>query len=232
MDKIVGGLEAAERADELLNIGKRIEIEDTKMQRWVNSEQKRSEEVFRGLGEKVRLQAEAEHREIVQLISDETGAVRGDVHKMLGEIEEAVKGAEGSVITLDKKTEEQVGEVKKALEEGLVKVQGEVMEKVKGGAEEMKKEIAEDAEKKAAEMRKEVEAEAAKKAKEMIENEIKEVKGKLEKMEKQEKEKEGIDWDALRKKGGVEGAGEGGGPEEEKPKDEGGEDSGIGKLVD
>mmetsp|Transcript_5647 Transcript_5647/g.11296 ORF Transcript_5647/g.11296 Transcript_5647/m.11296 type:complete len:1400 (+) Transcript_5647:83-4282(+) len=214
LDKIVGSLEAQAQADELVNLGKRIEIEDKKMQRFVNDTQRRSEEKIRGLGETVRLQAEAEHRDIVQLISDETGAVRGDIHNMLGEIEEAVKGAEGSVVTLDKKTEEQVGEVKKALEEGLEKVKGDVekeVEKIKGGEEEMKKTLKEEAEKT---------------AKELIENEIKEVKGKLESMEKKDKERE-VDWAALRKKAAT-------APEIEKPvvqeKKAEGEDNG--RLVD
>ncbi|GMI36742.1 hypothetical protein TrRE_jg9651 [Triparma retinervis] len=224
LDKLVGGLDAAERVSELVNIGKRISISDAKMQSFVNGEQRRSQEQVRGLGETVRLQAEAEHRDIVQLISDETGAVRGDVHNMLGEIEEAVKGAEGSVITLDKKTEEQVGEVKKALEEGLVKVKGEVMEEVKGGSEELKKEVMEKVKGGSEELKKSLGEEATKVAREMIESEIKAVKGKLENMEKREKEKEGIDWDALRKKGGVEG---GAAPEVEKPKEEE-----TGKLVD
>ena len=75
-------------------------------------------------------------------------------------------------------------------------------------------------------MKKTLKEEAEKTAKELIENEIKEVKGKLVSMEKKAKEKE-VDWIALRKKAAT-------APEIEKPvvqeKKAEGEDNG--RLVD
>ena len=65
-----------------------------------------AEDNLRAAKETIRIDNDAEHRDMVQLVRDETGAIRGDVANMLGEMETAVKGAEGSVITLDEKTSE------------------------------------------------------------------------------------------------------------------------------
>ena len=153
----------------------------------------------RAAKDSMRLLAEAEHREIVQLISDESGAVRGDVHTMLGDIENAVKGAEGSVITLDEKTTGEIEGLKVKLEEDMKKAEEERGKKEEERKEEIKKEMEglKGEVKEVKEARETLKEEANKAAKEMIEAEMKGVK---EELEKKEERKEGIDWDKLRQK--------------------------------
>ncbi|GMH69138.1 hypothetical protein TL16_g05086 [Triparma laevis f. inornata] len=235
VDKIVGKMEQDEQLEVLGKIETRFDVVNDRLKRNVAHAISVAEDNLRAAKETIRIDNDAEHRDMVQLVRDETGAIRGDVANMLGEIETAVKGAEGSVITLDEKTsetfkkqeelikgaEEKVEEVKKSVQEEVKK---EIEEKIKGAEEKVesvKKEMEGSLEKMGEEWGKErkareevVKEESEKAAKNLIEAEIKTITDKIDHLER---EKTGIDWDALRNKGGVTGGGEKGGPEEEKP---------------
>ena len=236
VDKVSGALEAEERIEELNNSSDRFTVADKKMQRYVADVATRNEDRIRSVQETFRVEAASEHREIVQLITDETGAVRTNVHDMLTEIQKAVEGAEGSVATLDTKTETSIGDlvktneqIKAEVEEGLTRVATEAKEAADAKLADEIKAVTEkidsiekertDAGKAVEEELAKVAADAKETAKGIVAEEIKVVNEKIGSIEKEQKEQkkkgEGIDWDNLRKKGGVEG-----GNEKEKEKEE------------
>ncbi|GMI08444.1 hypothetical protein TrVE_jg9224 [Triparma verrucosa] len=240
VDKIAGKMEQDERLDELTKIETRFGLVNDRLKKNVAHAMSIAEDNLRAAKDTIRVENDAEHREMVQLVRDATGEVRGDVANMLGDIENAVKGAEGSVITLDEKTsenfkkqeelikgaEEKVEEVKEKVKEEVKKEFEEKIKSAEEKVEEAKKELEGSLEKMGEEWGKErkareevVKEESEKAAKTLIDAEIKMVSEKIDKMQKESQE---IDWGALRKKGGVTGGGGGGGdggkpPEEEKP---------------
>ena len=139
---------------------------------------------------------------MVQLIADETGAVRKDVESMLGDVETAVKGAEGSVIKLDEKTESSITEIKKSVEIVSGKneeMKEELKKEIGDKIEEVKEEVGKSTTAAATEkpMSKEREEEIKKIAKGAIEDDIKQVIDKVKSIPQT------IDWDALKTKAGV-----------------------------
>lgn len=106
VDKTVGKMEQDERLEELTQIQTEFEKVRAKMVRDVHHAMSVAKDDLQTARETIRIDNDAEHREMVQLVRDETGAIRNDVASMLGEIETAVKGAEGSVFQLEEKTKE------------------------------------------------------------------------------------------------------------------------------
>lgn len=198
--------EVAEMNELLEKVGKDVKDDQDKLASKV-------EDDLRTAVEGMRMAGESEHREIVQLIADETGAVRKDVENMLGDVETAVKGAEGSVIKLDEKTKGELEVIRENVEVEVKKVREEVAQEAAVRGEEMKEEmkkevevIVEAANVKGAESREE---EVRKVARSMIEDNMIEVGRKIEEKTK------AIDWDALKNKAGVNKAKGGSEPEEE-----------------
>ena len=170
VDKVVGAMGQKGRLEEMERNEAEFALVKKNLKERVDYAMTEAEVNLRAAKETARVMAEAEHREMVQLVADETGAVRGDVHNMLGDIETAVKGAEGSVVTLDEKTTGEIEGLKKKVEEDLKGVKDDVKKGMKENLEQ---------------------------ASSKVENEIKIVK---EDLAKQEKKAEGIDWDKLRQK--------------------------------
>jgi len=205
------------RLDEMREAeGKRVDDELVKFKGEVeetnNKLRTTTEDNLRTATESMRMAGETEHREMVQLIADETGAVRKDVETMLGDIETAVKGAEGSVIKLDEKTEVSLVEIKKSVEEvsgkneELKKETEVIRTELKKETEEIKTELKKDIDAAANNasgddnkpLSKERQEEIKKIAKGAIEEDIKGVVDKVKNIPSG-----GIDWDALKNKAGV-----------------------------